>query len=79
MRLADASTTVVDAGGRRVIPGPNDSHVHAIRGQAERTAEGQWVRVVGGWSPCQFTEKRMPTIAELTGWLRMCSCGITTP
>ena len=31
MRLAGASTTVVDAGGRRVIPGLNDSHLHAIR------------------------------------------------
>ena len=90
MRLSGAGTTVVDAGGRRVVPGLNDSHLHAIRGglmyhlelrwdgvgslarglemireQAERTPEGQWVRVMGGWSPYQFTEKRMPTIAEL--------------
>jgi hypothetical protein len=90
MRLAGASTTVVDAGGRRVIPGLNDSHLHAIRGglmfnlelrsdgvdslarglemirgQAERTPEGQWVRVMGGWSPYQFSERRMPAIAEL--------------
>jgi predicted amidohydrolase YtcJ len=36
-----------------------------IREQASRTPEGQWVRVVGGWSPHQFAEKRMPTIAEL--------------
>jgi predicted amidohydrolase YtcJ len=90
MRLAGPSTTVVDAGGRRVIPGLNDSHLHAIRGglmfnlelrwdgvdslarglemireQAERTPEGQWVRVMGGWSPYQFAERRMPTVAEL--------------
>ncbi len=90
MRLAREDTRVVDAGGRRVIPGLNDSHLHAIRGglhynlelrwdgvgslarglemireQAERTPEGQWVRVMGGWSPYQFTEKRMPTVAEL--------------
>lgn len=90
MRLAGEDTRVVDAGGRRVIPGLNDSHLHAIRGglhynlelrwdgvgslarglemireQAERTPEGQWVRVMGGWSPYQFTEKRMPTVAEL--------------
>ena len=83
-------TRVVDAGGRRVIPGLNDSHSHAIRGgrfynlelrwdgvaslerglamireQAARTPEGQWVRVVGGWSPYQFAERRMPTVAEL--------------
>ena len=24
------------------------------------------MRVMGGWSPYQFTEKRMPTVAELT-------------
>lgn len=90
MRLAGEGTWVVDAGGRRVIPGLNDSHLHAIRGglhynlelrwdgvdslarglemireQAERTPRGQWVRVMGGWSPYQFTEKRMPTVAEL--------------
>lgn len=40
--------------------------VEMIREQAARTPEGQWVRVVGGWSPYQFTEKRLPTPAELT-------------
>jgi Amidohydrolase family len=79
MRLGGGSTRLVDAGGRRVIPGLNDSHLHAIRGglqyslelrwdgveslqrglemirqQAERTPEGEWVRVMGGWSPYQF-------------------------
>jgi len=33
--------------------------------QAKRTPEGHWVKVVGGWSPYQFEEKRFPTIAEL--------------
>ena len=37
-----------------------------IREQAARTPKGQWVRVIGGWSPYQFKEKRMPTPAELT-------------
>jgi predicted amidohydrolase YtcJ len=32
MRLAGDGTRLVDAGGRRVIPGLNDSHLHAIRG-----------------------------------------------
>jgi predicted amidohydrolase YtcJ len=36
-----------------------------IREQAKRTPEGEWVRVVGGWSPYQFSEKRMPTLKEL--------------
>jgi predicted amidohydrolase YtcJ len=90
MRLRAGDTRVVDAGGRRVIPGLNDSHFHLVRGgrdynlelrwdgveslqrglqmiaeQAMRTPKGQWVRVVGGWSPYQFREKRMPTVAEL--------------
>ena len=37
-----------------------------IAEQAERTPHGQWVRVIGGWSPFQFEEARMPTPAELT-------------
>jgi len=36
-----------------------------IREQAKRTPAGHWVRVLGGWSPHQFREKRMPTVAEL--------------
>ena len=90
MRFRGEATRVVELGGRTVIPGLNDSHIHAVRGgrfynlelrwdgvptlaegleriraQARRTPAGQWVRVVGGWSPYQFTEQRMPTIAEL--------------
>jgi len=88
--LANANTRVIDARGRRLIPGLNDSHSHYIRGglsfnselrwdgvptlteglrrisqQARRTPAGQWVRVVGGWSPWQFAERRLPTRAEL--------------
>ncbi|WP_424850269.1 amidohydrolase [Streptomyces sp. SAI-129] len=84
------ATRVVDALGRRMIPGLNDAHLHVIRGglnyvlelrwdgvrtlrqglamlreQAARTPKGQWVRVVGGWSAEQFTERRLPTVAEL--------------
>lgn len=33
--------------------------------QAKRTPEGQWVKVVGGWTPYQFEENRFPTIEEL--------------
>jgi predicted amidohydrolase YtcJ len=89
--LAGPQTRVIDAGGRRVIPGLNDSHLHAtragkfwnlelrwddvgslarglelIRDQAKRTPPGQWVRVIGAWSPFQFEERRLPTPAELT-------------
>jgi hypothetical protein len=90
MRLRGDRTRSIDAGGRRVIPGLNDSHLHAIRGgiqynlelrwdgvgslarglqmiseQAIRTPKDQWVRVMGGWSPYQFKEKRFPSVAEL--------------
>lgn len=37
-----------------------------IAEQARRTPPGQWVRVVGGWSPHQFAERRLPTPEELT-------------
>lgn len=88
--LRGPNTRTVDAGGRRLIPGLFDSHLHVIRGgrfynaelrwdgvrtlaramrmlreQAQRTPPGQWVRVVGGWSPHQFVEKRFPTLAEI--------------
>ncbi|WKN44849.1 amidohydrolase [Tunicatimonas pelagia] len=84
------NTQVIDANGRRVVPGLNDSHLHATRGgrfyntelrwdgvnslerglqmigeQAGRTPDGEWVRVIGGWSPYQFAERRMPTVPEL--------------
>lgn len=36
-----------------------------LKEQADRTPEGEWVRVIGGWSPYQFEEKRMPTIEEI--------------
>ncbi len=83
-------TQVVDAGGKRVIPGLIDSHTHSIRGgvnynlevrwdtvdsleealhrlraQADRTPEGEFIRVAGGFSEFQFKEKRLPTVAEL--------------
>lgn len=91
LALKDNETQVIDAGGRRLIPGLNDSHLHPTRGgryyaaelrwdgvptlrqalemvkeAAKTTPEGQWVRIVGGWSPYQFAERRMPTPEELT-------------
>lgn len=42
MRLADAETRVIDAGGRRVIPGLNDSHTHLIRGGLNYNMELRW-------------------------------------
>ena len=36
-----------------------------LKERAQRTPEGQWVRVVGGWNAYQFEEKRLPTLAEI--------------
>lgn len=85
----DANTRVIDAKGRRLIPGIVDAHTHVLNEsgfnynvrwdgvptlrralamlgeQAERTPQGQWVKVIGGWSPYQFAENRLPTLDEL--------------
>jgi predicted amidohydrolase YtcJ len=42
MGLWGMATRVVDAGGRRVIPGLNDSHLHAVRGGLNYTLELFW-------------------------------------
>jgi predicted amidohydrolase YtcJ len=36
-----------------------------LREQAARTPAPQWVRVIGGWTELQFTERRMPTLEEI--------------
>lgn len=89
LELKDNSTKLVNADGRRLIPGINDAHTHILNErsynynvrwegvptlkralemlseQAKRTPEGQWVKVIGGWSPYQFKENRLPTIEEI--------------
>ena len=90
--VAGPGVEEIGLGGRTVIPGLNDVHLHLTRGartyglelrwdgvpslsrgltmireQAARTPDGHWVRVMGGWSPYQFEERRLPTPAELTG------------
>lgn len=42
-----------------------DRALAMLREQAGRTPQGQWVKVIGGWSPYQFKENRFPTLAEL--------------
>lgn len=42
MRLADDRTEFIDLGGRRVIPGLNDSHTHVIRGGLHYNLELRW-------------------------------------
>ena len=42
MRFRDADSRVVDLGGRTVIPGLNDSHLHLIRGGLNYNLELRW-------------------------------------
>jgi hypothetical protein len=42
MRVAGEDAQVVDLGGRRVIPGLNDSHTHLIRGGLNYNMELRW-------------------------------------
>jgi hypothetical protein len=83
-------TRSIDVGGRRIMPGLIDSHIHMVRGglrwnvdprwhDLTSLSEGlemiaqagpgrdpaEWIAVLGGWNPHQFTEKRAPTRHEL--------------
>jgi len=42
MALKGAGTSVIDAGGRTVAPGLNDSHIHLIRGGLNYNLELRW-------------------------------------
>ncbi len=42
LKLKTANTQVIDAGGRTVIPGLNDSHLHVIRQGLSYNAELRW-------------------------------------
>ena len=42
LRLASPATTIIDAKGRTVIPGLNDSHMHPIRGGLNYNMELRW-------------------------------------
>src|SRR5687767_8033544 len=54
--LADAKTRVIDLGGRTVVPGLTDSHMHAIRAGLSFATEVHWIGA--------------PTIANAIGRLR---------
>src|SRR3954469_11413977 len=89
LSLKGSNTQLIDAGGKGLIPGLVDAHIHVLNEkdnnynvrwdgvptlkralemlseQAQRTPDGHWVKVIGGWSPYQFKENRLPTIDEL--------------
>jgi hypothetical protein len=37
----------------------------AIRARTKTVNAGQWITAMGGWTPAQFAENRLPTLAEL--------------
>ncbi len=56
MRLQGSTTEVIDLGGKSVIPGLNDSHMHPIRGGLNYNMELRWDGV--------------PSLADALGMLR---------
>ncbi len=42
MALRAANTRLIDAGGRRVVPGLNDDHFHIVRGGRDYNLELRW-------------------------------------
>jgi predicted amidohydrolase YtcJ len=73
-KLARGSTRVVDLGGRTVIPGLIDSHLHAIRAALTFTTEVNWVgarTLAEATARIAAAAKRMPPGAWLVvagGW-----------
>src|SRR5262245_15470991 len=55
--LAGPGTLVVDADGRRVIPGLNDSHLHAVRG-------GRFYALELRWDGVNSLERALAMVAE---------------
>ncbi|ULL14917.1 amidohydrolase [Paenibacillus sp. H1-7] len=46
------------------VPSVADA-LRMLKKQVDRTPAPHWVRVVGGWTEFQFTERRMPTLEEI--------------
>jgi len=73
-KLAGAGTRVVDLGGRTVIPGLIDSHLHAIRAALSFTTEVNWIgtrSLPEAMSRIRVAAQRMPPGAWLIvagGW-----------
>lgn len=70
-KLADSKTKVVDAGGRLLVPGLNDSHIHVSRDPA-----GRFIEVAGPPFPGPDSEQTLAAIREAAaarrpGWIVM--------
>ena len=65
LRQRGPATNVIDCGGRTVIPGLNDSHMHPIRGGLNYNMELRWDGV--------------PSLADALRMLKSASCADTCP
>ncbi|MDS9468878.1 amidohydrolase [Paracoccus sp. MBLB3053] len=70
MGLADDATQVVDLGGRRVIPGLNDSHTHLIRGGLNYNMELRWENVPS-LADALAMLKRQAAVTPSPQWVRV--------
>jgi predicted amidohydrolase YtcJ len=74
LKLAGPATRVVDVGGRTVIPGLIDSHIHAIRAGLTFDTEVHWIGVrtlAEAFDRIRTTAKRLPKDAWVVvagGW-----------
>ncbi len=59
MKLATSSTRVIDAKGRRIIPGLIDSHIHVIRGGLNYNLELRWDGVPSLADAMRMLEKQV--------------------
>ncbi|WP_420006567.1 amidohydrolase [Arenibacterium sp. LLYu02] len=70
MALADDATRVIDLGGRRVIPGLNDSHTHLIRGGLNYNMELRWENVPSVADALAML-KRQAAVTPAPQWVRV--------
>ena len=85
MRRRGSSTQVIDLGGRTVIPGLNDSHMHPIRGGLNYNMELRWDGVPSLADALRMLKEqaaRTPApqwVRVIGGWLgsnhRICDAG----
>src|SRR5258708_20614970 len=58
LRQRGPATNVIDCGGRTVIPGLNDSHMHPIRGGLNYNMELRWHAVPSPPDPLRMLESQ---------------------
>ncbi|MFG1248891.1 amidohydrolase [Xanthobacter flavus] len=70
MRLAGTTTKIIDVGGRRVIPGLIDSHMHIIRGGLNYNMELRWDGVRSLADAMEML-KRQVAVTPAPQWVRV--------